>query len=184
MGRLFCRSGIIQVCRRQGRRGLRRCSGEHEQNVSQMRRCVASESFRFCCRKCGFEDNANVVGANNILRRGQRLRACGERLCTARAQVKRPSRMSRAGQQQKPSEEIPMRLKTHKDSAGNLRPSGRRGCQIASASTEPKVIFLPLQNKRTCIAESPMLECSSMHSLRGCAPQCGYVQMHVLQNFA
>ena len=51
------------------------------------------------------------------------LRACGERLCTARAQVKRPSRKSRAGQQQKPSEEIPMRLKTHKDSAGNLRPS-------------------------------------------------------------
>ena len=83
-----------------------------------------------------------------------------------------------------PSEEIPMRLKTHKDSAGNLRPSGRRGCQFASASTEPKVIFLPLQNKRTCIAESPMLECSSTHSLRGCAPQCGYVQMQVLQNFA
>ena len=82
-----------------------------------------------------------------------------------------------------PSEEIPMRLKTHKDSAGNLRPSGRRGCQFASASTEPKVIFLPLQNKRTCIAESPMLECSSTHSLRGCAPQCGYVQMQVLQNF-
>ena len=123
MGRLFCRSGIIQVCRRQGRRGLRRCSGEHEQNVSQMRRCVASESFRFCCRKCGFEDNAAVVDANNILRRGQRLRARGERLCTARAQVKRSSRKSRAGQQQKPSEEIPMRLKTHKDSAGNLRPS-------------------------------------------------------------
>lgn len=112
------------------------------------------------------------------------LRACGERLCTARAQVKRSSRKSRAGQQQKPSEEIPMRLKTHKDSAGNLRPSGRRGCQIASASIEPKVIFLPLQNKRTCIAESSMLECSSTHSLRGCAPQCGYVQMHVLQNFA
>ncbi|WP_410346234.1 hypothetical protein, partial [Sutterella wadsworthensis] len=61
---------------------------------------------------------------------------------------------------------------------------GRRGCQIASASIEPKVIFLPLQNKRTCIAESSMLECSSTHSLRGCAPQCGYVQMHVLQNFA
>jgi len=36
------------------------------------------------------------------LRRGQRLRARGERLCTARAQVKRPSRKSRAGQQQKP----------------------------------------------------------------------------------
>jgi len=180
VGRLFCRSGIIQIRRRQGRRGVRRCCGEHDQNVSHMRRCVASESFRFCCRKCGYESDAVVADANNILRRGQRLRARGERLCTARAQVKRPSRKSRAGQQQKPSEEIPMRLKTHKDSAGNLRPSGR----IASASIEPKVIFLPLQNKRTCIAESPMLECSSTHSLRGCAPQCGYVQMHVLQNFA
>ena len=180
----FCRSGIIQVCRRQGRRGVRRCCGEHDQNVSQMRRCVASESFRFCCRKCGYEGDADVADANNILWRGQRLRARGERLCTARAQVKRPSRKSRAGQQQKPIRRDPYAPKTHKDSAGNLRPSGRRGCQFASASTEPKVIFLPLQNKRTCIAESPMLECSSTHSLRGCAPQCGYVQMQVLQNFA
>ena len=119
MERLFCRSGIIQIRRRQGR--LRRCSGEHEQNVSQMRRCVASQSFRFCCRKCRLEGSADIADANNILRRGQRLRACGERLCTARAQVKRPSRKSCAGQQQKPSEEIPMRLKTHKDSVGNLR---------------------------------------------------------------
>lgn len=70
------------------------------------------------------------------------------------------------------------------DSGWVVQRSGRRGCQFASASTEPKVIFLPLQNKRTCIAESPMLECSSTHSLRGCAPQCGYVQMQVLQNFA
>ena len=71
------------------------------------------------------------------------------------------------------------------DSGWVVQRSGRRGCQFASAGTEPtKVIFLPLQNKRTCIAESPMLECSSTHSLRGCAPQCGYVQMQVLQNFA
>ena len=82
-----------------------------------------------------------------------------------------------------PSEEIPMRRKTHKDSAGNLRPSGRRGCQFASASTEPKVIFLPLQNKRTCIAESPMLECSSTHSLRAAAvrirPNAGAAELRL-----
>ena len=69
------------------------------EDVSPLNRLTQA---RFCCRKCGFEGNADVVAANNILRRGQRLRARGERLCTARAQVKRPSRKSRAGQQQKP----------------------------------------------------------------------------------
>ena len=57
---------------------------------------------RFCCRKCGFEGNADVVAANNILRRGQRLRACGELQSTAAVQVNRPSRKRRAGQQQEP----------------------------------------------------------------------------------
>lgn len=56
----------------------------------------------FCCRVCGYKGNADVVAANNILRRGQRLRACGELQCTAAAQVNRPSRKSRAGQQQEP----------------------------------------------------------------------------------
>ena len=46
--------------------------------------------------------HADVVAANNILRRGQRLRACGELQSTAAVQVNRPSRKRRAGQQQEP----------------------------------------------------------------------------------
>jgi putative transposase len=33
---------------------------------------------RFCCVECGFEENADVVGAINILARGHRVAACGE----------------------------------------------------------------------------------------------------------
>jgi len=35
---------------------------------------------RFCCVGCGYEDNADVVGAKNILARGHRVAACGEDL--------------------------------------------------------------------------------------------------------
>ena len=33
---------------------------------------------RFACVECGYENNADVVGAINILERGHRLLACGE----------------------------------------------------------------------------------------------------------
>ena len=33
---------------------------------------------RFCCTACGFEENADLVGAINILARGHRVAACGE----------------------------------------------------------------------------------------------------------
>ena len=33
---------------------------------------------RFACVDCGYENNADVVGAINILERGHRLLACGE----------------------------------------------------------------------------------------------------------
>ncbi|WP_418867466.1 zinc ribbon domain-containing protein [Sutterella wadsworthensis] len=69
------------------------------EDVSPLNRLTQA---RFCCRKCGFEGNADVVAANNILRRGQRLRACGELQSTAAVQVNRPPRKRRAGQQQEP----------------------------------------------------------------------------------
>lgn len=33
---------------------------------------------RFACVECGFEENADLVGAINILARGHRVAACGE----------------------------------------------------------------------------------------------------------
>jgi len=33
---------------------------------------------RFACVECGYEENADVVGAINILARGHRVTACGE----------------------------------------------------------------------------------------------------------
>ena len=43
-----------------------------------------STQARFACVACGFEANAELVGAINVRERGQRLLACGE----ARASVK------------------------------------------------------------------------------------------------
>ncbi len=44
-------------------------------HVSQENRKTQS---RFCCVECGHEDNADVVGAKNVLARGHRVAACGE----------------------------------------------------------------------------------------------------------
>lgn len=60
----------------------------------------------FHCENCGYEGNADRVAAVNLLRRGQRLRACGELRSTAEAPVRRPSRKRRVVQQQEPIEEI------------------------------------------------------------------------------
>jgi len=44
--------------------------------------CVSAENrvrqARFCCMGCLYEDNADVVGAKNVLARGHRVAACGE----------------------------------------------------------------------------------------------------------
>ncbi|KVZ09653.1 RNA-guided endonuclease InsQ/TnpB family protein [Burkholderia stagnalis] len=44
--------------------------------------CVSAENrltqARFACIECGFEENADVVGAINVLARGHRVAACGE----------------------------------------------------------------------------------------------------------
>lgn len=44
--------------------------------------CVSADNrltqAKFRCVDCGFEDNADVVGAINILARGHRVAACGE----------------------------------------------------------------------------------------------------------
>ena len=63
---------------------------------------------QFRCEKCGYMNNADRVGAINILGRGQRLRACGELQSTAEARVSRSSRKRRSVQQQEPVEETVM----------------------------------------------------------------------------
>jgi len=44
--------------------------------------CISADNrrtqARFLCVECGYENNADVVGAINILARGHRVAACGE----------------------------------------------------------------------------------------------------------
>lgn len=54
-------------------------------NTSRICPCCAHVSkdnrltqAKFLCMYCGYENNADVVGAINILERGHRLLACGE----------------------------------------------------------------------------------------------------------
>ena len=55
---------------------------------------------RFACVQCGYEENADVVGAINILARGHRVAACGEAVSQAR-----PARARRAASvKQEPTE--------------------------------------------------------------------------------
>lgn len=55
---------------------------------------------RFLCVQCGYQNHADVVGAINVLERGQRLLACGEDV--SRAKVARPRRA--ASRKQEPTE--------------------------------------------------------------------------------
>nr|WP_202428048.1 RNA-guided endonuclease TnpB family protein [Malikia spinosa] len=55
---------------------------------------------RFLCVQCGYQNHADVVGAINVLERGQRLLACGEDV--SRAKVARPKRA--ASRKQEPTE--------------------------------------------------------------------------------
>ncbi len=52
---------------------------------------------RFACVDCGHEENADVVGAMNVLARGHRVAACGEDV--RRAKVARPKRAASAKQE-------------------------------------------------------------------------------------
>ncbi|MDD2728802.1 transposase, partial [Malikia sp.] len=55
---------------------------------------------KFACMQCGYEENADVVGAMNILARGHRVAACGEAVSQAR-----PARARRAASaKQEPTE--------------------------------------------------------------------------------
>lgn len=60
---------------------------------------------KFLCVKCDYKNNADRVGAINILRVGQPHSACGSAE-TASARVNRTPRKRRSGQQQEPVEEI------------------------------------------------------------------------------
>ncbi|HAH1170596.1 TPA: IS200/IS605 family element transposase accessory protein TnpB [Escherichia coli] len=46
---------------------------------------------RFACVECGFEENADVVGAINILARGHRVLACGEPVQSGRSAKQEPA---------------------------------------------------------------------------------------------
>lgn len=55
---------------------------------------------RFACVECGFEENADVVGAINVLARGHRVLACGEDVSRAK-----PAKAQRAASvKQEPAE--------------------------------------------------------------------------------
>ena len=52
---------------------------------------------RFCCTDCGYEENADVVGAMNILARGHRVAACGETAQSGRSVKQEPTEASYSG---------------------------------------------------------------------------------------
>lgn len=52
---------------------------------------------QFLCVDCGFEENADVVGAINILARGHRVAACGEPVQSGRSVKQEPSTAARSG---------------------------------------------------------------------------------------
>lgn len=49
---------------------------------------------KFACVECGYENNADVVGAINVLERGQRLLACGESAQSGRSVKQEPAEVS------------------------------------------------------------------------------------------
>ncbi len=57
--------------------------------------CVSAENrltqAQFACIECGFEENADVVGAINILARGHRVAACGEPVQSGRSVKQEPA---------------------------------------------------------------------------------------------
>jgi putative transposase len=51
----------------------------------------------FRCVECGFEENADVVGAINILARGHRVAACGETARSGRSVKQEPAEAIQSG---------------------------------------------------------------------------------------
>ena len=51
---------------------------------------------KFACVACGYEENADVVGAINILARGHRVLACGERVQSGRSMKQEPTEVTQA----------------------------------------------------------------------------------------
>jgi len=51
---------------------------------------------KFECVECGFEENADVVGAINILARGHRVLACGEPVQSGRSMKQEPTEATQA----------------------------------------------------------------------------------------
>ncbi len=51
---------------------------------------------KFECVECGFEENADVVGAINILARGHRVLACGESVQSGRSVKQEPTEATHA----------------------------------------------------------------------------------------
>jgi putative transposase len=49
---------------------------------------------KFACVECGYENNADVVGAINVLERGQRFLACGEWAQSGRSAKQEPAEVS------------------------------------------------------------------------------------------
>ncbi|CAG2156251.1 IS200/IS605 family transposase ISAba30 [Cupriavidus yeoncheonensis] len=49
---------------------------------------------RFACIECGFEENADVVGAINVLARGHRVAACGEPVQSGRSAKQEPAEVA------------------------------------------------------------------------------------------
>ncbi len=73
------------------------------QNTSRMCPCcgyVAAANRRpqakFSCVECGYEENADVVGAITIFERGHRLLACGEPVQSGRSMKQAPTEATQA----------------------------------------------------------------------------------------
>ncbi|GLC96300.1 hypothetical protein Tamer19_57090 [Cupriavidus sp. TA19] len=60
--------------------------------------CVSADNrvtqARFACIECGFEENADVVGAINVLARGHRVAACGEPVHLGRSAKQEPAEVT------------------------------------------------------------------------------------------
>ncbi|MFS8980205.1 transposase [Cupriavidus necator] len=60
--------------------------------------CVSADNrvtqARFACIECGFEENADLVGAINVLARGHRVAACGEPVQLGRSAKQEPAEVT------------------------------------------------------------------------------------------
>ncbi|QIK36696.1 transposase [Caldichromatium japonicum] len=92
---------------------------------------------RFECVECGFEENADVVGAINVLRAGHARFAC---------------EVSDAigPQQQEPTEAVQERFNTTPERRWNPRPSGRGGCQLSLACAVDRLSVNQTRRLRAC----------------------------------